>query len=151
MVVNGYVLPQFFSSRRTFSSIMESSSPQAPKYNKPEKPGVWLGFDNSVSIYQVVKSEDSFDEAARVAFNYLKEAEERYPSWQRIYYLDIGGHEGIDAGFDEDMSEFQQEFLIGVMGKFFTGLDLPMLSVLNPETQSNDLPDALAIGDPNTQ
>lgn len=119
---------------------------QAPKYNKPEKPGVWLGFDNTVSLYQIVTATDSFDDAASGAFSLLKEAQERYPAWPRIYYLDVEGHEGNDAGFDGDLSEFQQEFMIGVMGKFYTALDMPMLSVLNPEKQVDELPDALSIG-----
>ena len=43
------------------------------------------------------------------------------------------------------MVEFQQEFLIAALGKFLTALDLPLVSVINPELQDNNLPDSLAI------
>jgi hypothetical protein len=46
------------------------------------------------------------------------------------------------------MVELQQEFLIAAMGKFFTALALPLVSVVNPEDQVNDLPDELVLQPP---
>jgi hypothetical protein len=42
--------------------------------------------------------------------------------------------------------ELQQEFLIAALGPYFTALDMPLLSVLNPDPQRNDVPDRLEIG-----
>ena len=122
-----------------------------PQYNKPEKPGLWMGFDNVVSIYHIVQPEDVFETAAQRVFNFLKEAQQRYPDWPRVMYIDIIGHQGERAGFDADFFEFQQEFMIAAMGPFFTAIDMPMVSVYNPEPQRNDLPDALAFGTENEQ
>ena len=77
--------------------------------------------------------------------SHLKEAQNRYPDWPRAIYIDINGHEGERAGYDAHFFEFQQEFMIAIMGPFFTAIDVPLLSVYNPEPQRNDLPDALAI------
>jgi hypothetical protein len=75
----------------------------------------------------------------------IKEAQERYPGWPRVFYLDVNGHKGDRAGFDPDFFEFQQEFMIAGLGPFLTALDMPLVSVWNPEPQRNDLPDVLAV------
>ena len=116
-----------------------------PAFNKPDEPGIALGFDNVVSIYHVIGPEDDFESAALAVFHLMQESETRYPGWPRIVYLDVNGHSGSRHGFDDDMFEFQQEFMIGTMGPFLTAIDMPLLSVWNPEDQRNDLPDALAI------
>jgi len=116
-----------------------------PAYNKPDEPGIWMGFDNVVSIYHVVDESDDFQSAAERAFGMIKEAQDRYPDWPRVFYLDVNGHKGERAGFSEDFFEFQQEFMIVAMGPFLTALDMPLVSVWNPEPQRNDLPDALAV------
>ena len=54
-------------------------------------------------------------------------------------------HAGDRAGFDADMFEFQQEFMIATMGPYVTAIDMPLVSVWNPDPQRNDLPDQLAI------
>jgi hypothetical protein len=104
-----------------------------------------MGFDNVVSIYHVIDEEDDFDAAALAIFAMIRECQDRYPDWPRIAYLDVKGHSGDRGGFDADMFEFQQEFMIATMGPFLTALDMPMVSVWNPEPQRNDLPDQLAI------
>jgi hypothetical protein len=116
-----------------------------PSYNKPEQPGIWMGFDNVVSLYHVVEKDDDFRSAAGRVFGMIKEAQERYPDWQRVFYLDVNGHDGDRAGFDADFFEFQQEFMVVALGPFLTALDMPIVSVWNPEPQRNDLPDAIAI------
>ena len=119
--------------------------PLVPEFNKPDAPGVWMNFDNTVSLYHVVEPEDTFDEAARDVFVLIKEAQDRFPEWPRVLYLDIRGHRGNAKGFEPDFFEFQQEFLIGALGPFLTALALPVVSVVNPEHQKNDLPDTLVV------
>lgn len=104
-----------------------------------------MGFDNVVSIYHVVQVDDDFDLAAQAVFTLIKESQTRFPDWPRVAYIDVEGHAGEKAGFDDDMFEFQQEFMIATMGPFLTAIDMPLISVWNPEEQRNDLPDALAI------
>ena len=120
-----------------------------PEYNKPEEPGIALGFDNTVALYHVVEPADTFEDAALAVFGLLKEAEARYPGWPRVLYVDVNGHQGEIHGFDGDFFEFQQEFLLQAMGPFLTALHLPLTGgLVNPDPQRSDLPDALQVGDP---
>ena len=104
-----------------------------------------MGFDNVVSIYHVVEEDDDFESAALALFAMLKESQNRYPDWPRVVYIDVNGHKGEKGGFDDDLFEFQQEFMIATMGSFVTALDMPIVSIWNPEPQRNDLPDQLAV------
>ena len=120
--------------------------PLIPEYNKPESPGIWMNFDNTVSIYHVVEPGDTFEKAAQDVFGYLRRAQQDFPNWPRVFYLDIKGHEGEQAGFDGDFYEFQQEFFFSTMAAFLTGFELPLTGALiNPEEQRNDVPDVLKI------
>ncbi len=124
----------------------QSSLPFFPEYNKPDSPGVWMNFDNTVAIYLIITGEMSFVEAAQQAFSMVQDAQTRFPDWPRIFYLDIGKHMSADQTFDDEMVEFQQEFWFSAIAPFLTSFDLPLTGPLvNPNTQRNDLPDSLAI------
>jgi len=117
-----------------------------PEYQKPDAPGIAMNFDNTVSLYQVVGEADTFEEAAREAFALLREAQDRYPDWPRLYFLDIAGHRGPRSGFDEDFFEFQQEFWFSTVAHFVTAFETPLTGpLLNPQPQRNDVPDSLDI------
>ena len=92
---------------------MTDSSPGSgsfiPEYNRPDSPGIAMNFDNTVSIYQRVELGDTFESAVEEAFNYVREAQDKFPNWPRIYYLEIVGHKGDRHGFDDEFFEFQQE------------------------------------------
>ncbi len=124
------------------------SPPFVPEYNKPDAPGIHMGFDNTVALYHIVGAGDGFDAAAQDLFALLKEAQARFPDWPRVLYLDIEGHLDEKGRFEPDFVELQQEFLIAGMGRFFTALALPLVSVINPERQQNDLPDELVLKRP---
>lgn len=124
----------------------QSSPPFIPAYNKPDSPGVWMNFDNTVAIYLIITGKMSFVEAAQQAFSMVKDAQTRFPDWPRIFYLDVGRHSGTDQAFDDEMIEFQQEFWFSAIAPFLTSFDLPLTGPLvNPNTQRNDIPDSLAI------
>lgn len=119
-----------------------------PEYNKPDAPGIWMNFDNTVSIYHIVAPEDDFPTAAQDVFRLVKEAQERFPDWPRVLFIDIAGHDGPQHGFEPDFFEFQQEFLFSTVGAFLTGFETPLTGpLINPETQRNDLPDTLVVKD----
>lgn len=120
--------------------------PVVPAYEKPDSPGIWMNFDNTVSIYQVVVEGDTFEDAAGEAFGLLRQAQREFPDWPRVFYLDVEGHEGDQTGFDVDFYEFQQEFFFSTLAPFLTGFDLPLTGALiNPQAQRNDLPDELLV------
>lgn len=131
---------------------MSASSPEmpdfVPEYNKPEAPGLHMNFDNTVSIYHIVAEDDDFEAAAQDLFDLLKDSQERFPDWPRVLYLDINGHLDERGRFTDEMVELQQEFLIAALGRFFTALALPIVRVVNPDPQSNDVPDALQLQPP---
>lgn len=118
-----------------------------PEYNKPDAPGIHMNFDNTVSIYQVITQEQSFDDAATEAFRLLRNAQEQFPDWPRVYYLDVApAHQGEHLGFSRDMFEFQQDFLFSTVAHFVTALETPITGgLVNPEPQRNDVPDELVL------
>ena len=117
-----------------------------PVYNKPETPGIWMNFDNTVSIYHVVTSEEDFFQVAQDSFQLIQDAQKRFPGWPRIFYLDINGHWSTPHQFEEDFVEFQQEFWFSAIAPFLTCFDLPLTGpLLNPEPQRNDIPDSLLV------
>jgi hypothetical protein len=119
-----------------------------PEYNKPDAPGIHMNFDNTVSLYHIVGADDDFETAAHDIFDLLAEAQEEFPDWPRVLYLDIENHVRDDGRLEEDMIELQQEFLIAAMGKFFTALAMPLVAVVNPEDQVNNLPEELVLQPP---
>lgn len=121
-----------------------------PSYDKPDEPGLHMQTDqNVVAIYHVVEPEDDFYSAGRDVFAWLYTAQERFPDWPRMLYLDVVGHDGEASGFEPDFFEFQQEFMLGALGPFFTAMDLPLTGpLINPEDQRNDVPDRLRINTP---
>jgi len=120
-----------------------------PQYNKPDAPGIAMNFDNSVSLYQVVRANESFDSAAKAAFDLLKEAQTNFPDWPRAYYLDIEGHQGEQSGFDAEFFEFQQEFWFQTIAHFVTAFDTPLVGgLINPNPQNNNIPDDLIVEGP---
>lgn len=117
----------------------------APQYNKPETPGIHMNFDNTVSIYHQVAPNDTFVKAAKDIFELVKEAQSKFPNWQRILYLDIYGHRGENNQPAEEMIELQQDFFFACIAPFLTAFELPIVDGLNPNPQRNDIPDKLNI------
>ena len=122
-----------------------------PEYNKPDAPGLHMNFDNTVSIYHIVDEDDGFEAAAQDIFALTRTAQDEFPDWPRVLYLDIQGHIDEHGRFTEDMVELQQEFLIAAMGRFFTALALPIVAVVNPDKQVNALPEELVLQAPGSQ
>jgi len=122
-----------------------------PAYNKPDAPGIAMNFDNTVSLYHLVAPTESFEHAVSSVFGLLKQAQDRYPGWPRIFYVDISGHSGERDGYDEDFYEFQQEFWFSTIAHFVTAFELPLVGrLVNPNTQRDDLPDEMVISGPDS-
>ncbi len=117
-----------------------------PEYNKPDAPGIWMNFDNTVSIYHIVEPDHTFEQAAQQLFGAVADAERQFPGWPRILYLEIDGHVDSMGRHTPDMVELQQEFLFSTIGVFLSAVETPLVSAINPEPQRNDVPDGLAIG-----
>ena len=120
---------------------------QPPTHSKPDAPGIWMNFDNTVSLYHVVGEDHGFEQAAQDLFRLIQEAQERFPDWPRLLFLDIRGHLDALGRFEDAFVELQQEFMFGFLGPFLTAVDLPLVSALNPEPQRNDLPGKIVIAE----
>lgn len=117
-----------------------------PEYSKPSSVGIAMNFDNTVSIYHIVRASDSFEAAAQEIFGLLKQAQQKFPGWPRMFYLDIEGHRDATHGFEDDFVELQQELFFSTIAPFLTAFELPLTgALLNPDPQRNDLPDELVI------
>jgi hypothetical protein len=113
---------------------------------KPEEPGITLSQDGHAAILLCIGPDQSFDDVATELFELLLRAQSQFPDVPRHLYVEIDGHRGDRTGFDADFFEFQQEFLLGSMGQFFTMIDTPLTGSLgNPEAQNNDVADRLQI------
>ena len=105
-----------------------------------------MNFDNTVSIYCRVASDDTFDEAAKAVFSMVAQAQARYPDWPRTLYLEIEGHMDASGRLADGFIEFQQEFWFSVIAPFLTAFELPLTGPLvNPVEQRNDIADELVI------
>ena len=118
-----------------------------PDYAKPDLPGVYAGFDNTVAVYHVVAPDDTFEAAARGLMARLRDAQDRFPDWPRTLYLDLVGHDGDAAGFTPEMYELQQDFLFSSVAPFVAALETPVTGgLVNPAPQRNDVPHRLNFG-----
>ncbi|MEM1118153.1 MAG: hypothetical protein AAF845_16935 [Bacteroidota bacterium] len=129
------------------SELPPDAAPEfVPDYAKPDAPGVHMGFNNTVALYYVVEADASFEAAAQGVFALLAEAQQGYPDWPRVFYVDIAGHQGEAAGFDADFYEFQQDFWFSTVAPFVSAFELPLTGgLVNPDPQRNDVPDVLNI------
>lgn len=101
-----------------------------------------------VALYHVVYEHEGFEESAQALFGLVRRAEDVQPGKERFLCLDIEGHRDADGGFDNDMIELQQEFLLGFLGWFVSEIDCPLFKATNPKPQRNDLPSELILKDP---
>ena len=100
-----------------------------------------------VRLEHHVTAEDDFTRAAQDIFALARTAQDHHPGASRNLAITIDGHTGDRAGFDADFFEFQQEFMLGAMGRFFTWIDMPLTGKLtNSAPQDDDLGDALRVG-----
>jgi hypothetical protein len=101
--------------------------------------------ETATAIYYSVKAHETFETAAQRLFELVQKAQRTRPGRRRIIYLDIEGHRNARGGFDDDMLELQERFLIGFLGEFVAELGLPLGHVVNPNGQRDDLPEHLEI------
>ncbi len=100
-------------------------------------------------LQHLVAAEDDFERAVADVFTLAKTAQDRHPGAIRSLVLTIEGHDGERGGFDADLFEFQQEFMLGAIGKFFTWIEMPLTGKLgNSSPQEDDLPDNLRLEGP---
>jgi hypothetical protein len=107
-----------------------------------------------VAIYHRVYASEGFDEAAQMLFRLVQQAQNTSPGADRLLYLDIDGHRNEAGGFDVDMLELQQHFVLGFLMQFLTEVTIPLAGGVHRKVdtpQSNDIPESLTIRSPEEQ
>jgi hypothetical protein len=99
--------------------------------------------DNAVALYHRVYAHEGFEQSAQRLFQLVQNAQQHSPGKRRVLYLDIDGHRTSEGGFDTDMLELQSEFLLGFLGPYLSEIHAPLMNVINPKPQENELPPAL--------
>jgi len=101
--------------------------------------------DKAVAIYHVVYKHEGFEEAAQALFKLVQDAQRRQPGQKRKLFLDIEGHRNEQGGFDGDMFELQNNFVLGFLGRFLSEINTPLVKATNPKDQEDDIPPALIV------
>ena len=101
--------------------------------------------DTGIAIYHVVYGHEGFEDAARKLHKMVLAAAEREPGKPRRLYLDIEGHRNNAGGFDHDMTELQQDFVLGFLGPYLSYVSMPLLTGERQEPQREDVPHELVI------
>ena len=99
----------------------------------------------AIAIYHLVYAHEGFEEAAQTLFTLVQAAQRRHPGKKRNLYLDIEGHRQSGGGFDPDMVELQQEFLLGFLSPYLSEIHAPLVRATNTKPQENALPPTLVI------
>ena len=120
--------------------------------NLPElspQSSITVAADHGVLLSHRVSAKDDFAQAAHDVFSLLRVAQAEHPGVPRRLMIDIDGHKGDRAGFDPDFFEFQQEFMLGAMGRFFSRIEMPLTGdLINPEPQDDNIGDGLQVNTP---
>jgi len=103
--------------------------------------------DRDVALYHVVYAHEGFEESAQALFALVRRAQTVRPGKRRRLFLDIEGHRTSDGNFDADMLELQNTFLAEFLAPFLCEVHCPLVTLKNPRTQDDDIPDELIIQD----
>jgi len=103
--------------------------------------------NKAVAIYHVVYEHEGFEKSAQAMLKLVRQAEEAQPGKKRNLYLDIEGHRNHKGGFDPDMSELQNEFLLGFLSRYLSEIHAPLVNARNRYPQDNEIPSTLIIED----
>lgn len=104
--------------------------------------------DGVVALYHAVYTDETFDQAAEALVTIVRHAEDMLPGHDRHLFLDIDGHRNPAGGFDDDMVELQQEFVLGFLSGWLTEVSMPLTHVRNNLPQKNDVPETFSISTP---
>jgi len=71
----------------------------------------------------------------------------------RIKILEITKrlHGNRSTGFDNDMFELQDGFLLGFLSPYLSEIHCPIFNAANPKSQENDIPPSLIVQDSGPQ
>jgi hypothetical protein len=101
----------------------------------------------TTAIYHRVHSHEGHDETAQKLWALVIEAQNSNPNVPRHLILEIDGHRNSKGGFDSEMLDLQNQFILEYLGRYLTEITMPLISIKNKRAQCNDIPPMLAIVD----
>ncbi|WP_208636038.1 HNH endonuclease [Amycolatopsis thailandensis] len=107
------------------------------KGKRKEQKGVILYHD--MAVYE------NFERCALRLFSIVKSAQRVNPDAPRYLYLRVQGHKNSKGAFDHDAWEIINNFVLGHLGSYLTGITTPIAEMKNGKKQCNDIPDQLDI------
>jgi hypothetical protein len=102
---------------------------------------------DAVALYHIIYKHEGFEESAQNLFKLVQQAQKLSPGKKRKLYLDIEGHRFKEGGFDADMLELQNEFLLGFLNSYLSEIHCPLVDETNLKPQANDIPPELILID----
>ncbi len=102
----------------------------------------------AVALYHIVQSHEGFEEAAQALYAIVRDAQAKCPNQRRALFLDIEGNRNEQGGFDSDMLELQEHFLVGLLGQFLSEILCPLAHMTRDSGQDNEIPGRLDIRAP---
>jgi hypothetical protein len=100
-----------------------------------------------ISLYHLIFEDEGFNDSASHIHRLLKSSQDNHPNQERLLFLDIDGHRNEEGGFDHDMFELQENFLLGFLAPYFTEVYMPLATFKNDKLQRNDIPNTIEIID----
>lgn len=101
--------------------------------------------NKGIALYHVVFKNEKFEDAAQMILDIIRKAQKNHPNINRSLFLDIEGHKNIMGGFDNDMFELQQNFILGFLMPFLHKVYIPLGAVENSKLQQNNIPEEVII------
>ena len=86
---------------------------------------------DAVALYHVIYNHEGFEESAQNLLKLVQQAQRLSPGKKRKLYLDIEGHRVKEGGFDADMLELQNEFLIAFLSPYLSETHCPLIDETN--------------------
>lgn len=95
-----------------------------------------------IALAHVMAADEDFDTTADKLFQLVKHAAATNPGAERHLHLDIEGHRNPAGGWDTDALEIQKEFVVDFLGRWLTGVNVPLYSATTAG-QHEDIPDSM--------
>ncbi len=101
-----------------------------------------------VAIYHDMRVEEDFERCAQRLVETIAFAARTQPGKKRYLYLDVQGHRNDAGGYDRDAGEIMGNFLLTFLMPYLSEASTPLGAFRNPREQRDDVPDVVAIADP---
>ncbi|MFI6258985.1 HNH endonuclease [Micromonospora zamorensis] len=101
-----------------------------------------------MAIYHDMRVEEDFERCAQRLVETIAFAAQTQPGKRRRLYLDVQGHRDDAGDYDRDAREIMGNFLRAALMPYLSEAFTPHAEYRNPRRQRDDVPDVIAVVDP---